>query len=88
MAIRSNEQRDFRNQLLIKKPQLFTQIVWYDVSNARHTAYVPKVLMKNYRMVKTVYTSANGEQITALLFQVRSHPLNSLNSLEKKLAGD
>ncbi len=88
VAIRSNNDRDFRNQLLLKHPAKFTQIVWYDVSNARHSAYVPKVLMKNYKLVKTVYTSANGEQITALLFRERQHPLKSLTSMEKMMSGD
>lgn len=88
VAIRSNADRDFRNQLLLKHPRLFTQIVWYDVSNARHSAYVPKVLMKNYKLVKTVYTSANGEQITALLFRKRRHPLKNLTSMEKMMSGD
>lgn len=78
VAIRSNPDRDFRNGLLLKKPQLFTQVEWFDESDARHDAYVPRVLLLNYRMVKTVYSSANGESITYMLYIARKKPLKSL----------
>lgn len=81
VAIRSNPDRDFRNQLLLQKPQNYIQIEWLDASNAKHNAYVPRILIKNYKMVKAVYSTANGESITYMLFQTRRTPLKSLSQI-------
>lgn len=80
VMIRSNTSRDFRNQLLVTEPQKFTQIKWYDSSNAEHEAYVPIQLIMKYKLVLTSYNSILGDQINTLLFERRQKPLKSIKA--------
>lgn len=83
VILRSNQQRDFRNQLLVTKPSLFTNFQWLDESRAEHNAYVPTELLLKYQLKRTSYTSIYGEQTTVLLFERRSKNLENLDSLKQ-----